>query len=105
MNAAKVVWSAQVEGYVRRKAPAPRRELWRAIKGLAAWNGRENPPHLRQLEDDLAGYARWRVKGERIIFREDFEGGQRVIKRLYAGPRQTIYEMFQELLLDEVGSD
>lgn len=98
----KVVWSPQVENYVRRKAPEPRREIGQAIKALAGWNGRENPPHIRHLEDDLSGYSRVRIKGERIIFREDFADGQRVIKCLYAGPRHTIYETFQELLLDEL---
>ena len=98
----KLVWSAQVESYVRSKAPEPRRELWHQLKSLAAWDGKERPPRLRRLEDKLSGYGRLRVAGHRVIFREAFEGGQRVIKCLYAGPRSSVYESFQELLLDEL---
>jgi hypothetical protein len=98
----KLVWSTQVEAYVRSKAPAPRRQLWREIKALATWDGKGNPPKLRHLEDKLSGYVRLRVAGHRIIFREAFEGGQRVIKCLYAGPRSSVYESFQEILLDEL---
>lgn len=98
----KVRWSAQVESYVRSKAPEPRRELWQGIKALAAWDGREDLPRLRHLEDELAGYSRLRVRGHRVIFRESFESGQRQILCLYAGPRATIYETFEELLLDDL---
>jgi len=98
----KVLWSPQVEKYVRSQAPVPRRELWREIKNLSTWDGRENPPHILHLEDDLSGYSRVRIKGDRIIFRQDFENGQRVIKCLYARDRNTIYEVFRELLLDEL---
>jgi mRNA-degrading endonuclease RelE of RelBE toxin-antitoxin system len=100
----KVVWSAQVQAYVNSKAPEPRRALWQEIKHLAQWNGRENPPRIRQLEDDLTGYARLRVKGDRVLFRESFERGERVIKCLYAGPRSSVYETFQEIFLDELAS-
>jgi mRNA-degrading endonuclease RelE of RelBE toxin-antitoxin system len=100
----KVLWSEQVEAYVRSKAPAPRRELWREVKALASWNGRENPPKIRRLEDKLSGYVRLRVAGHRIIFREDFDGGQRVLKCLYAGTRSSVYESFQEVLLDELAA-
>lgn len=98
----KILWSPQVESYVRRKAPEPRQALWREIKALAGWNGHENPPHIRHLEDELSGCSRVRIKSDRVIFREDFSGGQRVIKCLFAGPRTTVYETFQELLLDEL---
>ena len=104
MITAKVVWSDQVKNYVSSKAPGPRRALWQEIKKLAEWNGRENPPRIRHLEDALSGYSRMRVKGERIIFREAFEHGGRVIKCLYAGPRSNVYEAFQEILLDELSS-
>src|SRR3989442_1161736 len=96
---AKVLWSLQVEKYVRSKGPEPRRALWREVKALAEWNGQEDPSRIRHLEDDLSGYSRIRCKGERVIFRQDFEAGGRVIKCLYAGERKTIYETFQELLL------
>ena len=98
----KIVWSEQVEAYVRAKAPEPRRELWREIKALATWDGRDHPPKLRRLEDKLSGYGRLRVSGHRVIFREAFEGGQRVLKCLYAGPRSSVYESFQQILLDDL---
>ena len=98
----KVAWSAQVETYVRSKAPEPRTQLWREIKSLTAWDGKATPPRIRHLEDDLTGYTRLRVGSHRVIFREDFEAGQRVLKCLYAGPRSTVYEAFSELMLDEL---
>ncbi len=98
----KVVWSEQVENYICSKAPEPRRELWQGIKRLGEWNGRENPPAIRHMEDDLAGYSRLRVKSDRVIFREDFAEGQRIIRCLFAGPRKTVYEIFQEILLDDL---
>lgn len=98
----KVVWSPQVQKYVHSKAPEPRRILWREIKNLAKWNGQEDPPVTRHLEDQLAGYSRLRVARDRVIFREDFERGQRVVKCLHAGPRSTVYETFEEILLDEM---
>ena len=100
----KVVWSAQVAAYVNSKAPLPRRVLWQEIKNLGAWNGRENPPRIRHLEDELSGYWRLRVKSDRVLFREGSERGARVIKCLYAGPRSTVYEAFQEIFLDELAS-
>ena len=97
-----VRWSAQVEAYVRSKAPDPRRELWQGVKALGDWDGREDLPRLRHLEDELIGYSRLRIREHRIIFREAFQGGQRRIVCLYAGPRQSVYEAFEELLLDDL---
>jgi mRNA-degrading endonuclease RelE of RelBE toxin-antitoxin system len=98
----KVIWSEQVEGYVRSKAPDPRKTLWRAIKRLRDWDGKEDPPQLCHLEDELAGYLRLRVGRHRVIFRESFAQGERAIQCLYAGPRVTVYEAFAELFLDEL---
>ncbi|MFP4357822.1 MAG: type II toxin-antitoxin system RelE family toxin [Puniceicoccaceae bacterium] len=66
----KVAWSAQVADYLRGKAPGPRRDLLHAIKALADWDGRENPPEIRHLEDELSGYSRLRVGHHRVVFRE-----------------------------------
>ena len=101
----KVVWSDQVEAYVKSHAPHPRRELWREIKALAAWDGRSDPPRIRHLEDRLTGYTRIRIDHHRVIFREAFEDGWRVIKCLFAGPRSTVYEAFAELTLDELAGN
>jgi mRNA-degrading endonuclease RelE of RelBE toxin-antitoxin system len=98
----RVVWTEQVQHYVNSKAPEPRRELWQEIKRLADWNGRENPPRIRRLEDDLTGYLRLRVGRLRVLFFENFDSGQRTIECIMAGPRNTIYETFAELLLDEL---
>jgi mRNA-degrading endonuclease RelE of RelBE toxin-antitoxin system len=98
----KVTWTDQVESYVRSKAPEPRRALFQGIKGIATWDGRARPPEIRRLEDDLLGYCRLREGDHRLIFREGFEAGEREIRFLYAGPRSTVYETFQELLLDEL---
>ncbi len=100
----KVVWSPQVQTFVNSKAPAPRRALWQEIKNLAKWDGRDNPPRIRQLEDELSGYSRLRVRRDRVLFRESFERGERVIKCLHAGPRSSVYETFQEIFLDELAS-
>ncbi|HEY1662783.1 MAG TPA: hypothetical protein VGI03_10220 [Verrucomicrobiae bacterium] len=100
----KVVWSSQVQSYVKSKAPETRKVLWREIKDLAKWDGRECVPRIRLLEDELTGYGRLRVKRDRVLFRESFERGERVIKCLYAGPRSTVYETFQEIFLDELAS-
>lgn len=43
----KVAWTAQVEAYLKGKAPGPRRDLLRAIKELADWDGREDSPKIR----------------------------------------------------------
>ena len=100
-----VRWSAQVEAYVRSKAPDARRELWKGIKALGDWDGREDVARLRHLEGELVGYSRLRIREHRIIFREAFQDGQRRILCLYAGPRQSVYEAFEELLLDDLISE
>jgi mRNA-degrading endonuclease RelE of RelBE toxin-antitoxin system len=100
----KVVWSAQVAKYVRSQSPELRRVMGREIKKLSTWNGRENPPAICHLEDDLSGYSRLRIKSQRVVFRQDFENGQRVVKCLFAMERHTFYEVFRQLLLDELAS-
>lgn len=65
-------------------------------------DGRENPPRIRHLEDELTGYSRLRVNKERVIFFENFSRNARVIECIIAGPRNTIYEIFLDLLLDEL---
>lgn len=100
----RVAWSAQVENYLKGKAPGPRSDLLRAIKALADWDGRENPPEIRHLEGDLSGYSRLRVSQHRVVFRETAIADERVIVCLFAGPRNSVYELFAELFLDEVSS-
>jgi hypothetical protein len=40
-----------------------------------------------------------------VIFREALVAGKRTVACLFAGPRATVYEAFQELLLDELASE
>lgn len=56
------------------------------------------------LEGGLAGYSRLRVGGHRVIFRESAVEGERHILCLDAGPRATVYEIFAEILLDELAA-
>jgi len=98
----KVAWTVQVKEYVNSKAPDPRRRLWQEIKGLVEWDGRENPPRFRHLEDEWTGYSRVRVDRDRVIFREGIEAGRRTIFCIAAGPRNTVYETFEELALDDL---
>ena len=80
----KVHWSEQVAQYVKSKAPEPRRELWQAIKGLADWDGREDLPKIRRLEDELVGYLRVRVGSHRVIFRGAIIDGNRTVAQQFS---------------------
>lgn len=101
---ARVRWSDQVEAYVSARAPDTRKALRSAIKGLAKWDGRADPPRIRFLEDDLVGYARLRVGAHRVVFREGFHERERQILCVFAGPRSTVYETFAEVMLDELST-
>lgn len=92
-----VVWSDQVEGFVKALAPEPRRTLRLAIRGLAEDRGDTKP-----LVDALQGYYRLRVGPYRVVYREEFEEGQRVLKCLFAQRRNVVYELFTALLLDDL---
>jgi mRNA-degrading endonuclease RelE of RelBE toxin-antitoxin system len=98
----KVRWSEQVESYVRAKAPDPRRELWRGIKEMATWDGREHLPKIRRLEGNLTGYCRLRVRSHRIVFKESFSDGAATVDFLFASPRDSVYEAFAEIFMDDL---
>ena len=87
----------QVEQFVKSLAPAPRRALTRGIKGLAQDEG-----DSRLLEGKLEGYHRLRVASMRVIYKETFTGGARRIICLYANQRSVVYEIFSQLLADEL---
>jgi mRNA-degrading endonuclease RelE of RelBE toxin-antitoxin system len=89
--------SSQVEEFVRSLAPEPRKVLRRAIKDLAKSDG-----DTELLEGKLAGWSRLRVGYYRVLFKETSEGGARVIKCVFAKPRSIVYEMFAQLLADEL---
>jgi mRNA-degrading endonuclease RelE of RelBE toxin-antitoxin system len=89
----RVKVSAQVEAFVKSLAPAPRHGLRRAIKGLARDEG-----DRRYLEGELAGWQRLRVAGFRVIYKERFEKGARILDCVYANRRSMVYDLFSELL-------
>jgi mRNA-degrading endonuclease RelE of RelBE toxin-antitoxin system len=93
----KVEVAAQVQDFVRSLAPDPRRNLTRAIKTLAHDAG-----DRKVLEGRLTGYQRLRVAGYRVIYREQPVGGTRVIFCIFAERRSVVYELFQQMLLEEL---
>lgn len=52
----------------------------------------------------MAGYSRLRVGGHRVVFRETAIENERIILCLFAGPRNSVYELFAEIFLDEISS-
>ncbi|MBM3882926.1 MAG: hypothetical protein FJ387_24925 [Verrucomicrobia bacterium] len=94
----RVELDPQVVGFVRALAPEPRRRLRRALRGLEQEKG-----DLRQLEADLAGYARLRVGSYRVVVPLYAQSGQRVARCVFAEQRPVVYELFGEILRGEVG--
>lgn len=89
----RVELDPQVANFVRSLAPDPRKRLRERLHGLEQDKG-----DIRQLEADLAGYARLRVGEYRIIVRYFAEGGQRVARCVFAEKRAVVYELFAEIL-------
>ncbi len=85
----------QVRNYLQTLAPEPRRAMWRAIKNLPAGD-------TKRLEGKLAGWSRLRVTEHRVLFREIAEGGVRKINCIFAEKRSVVYELFAELLANEL---
>lgn len=56
----------------------------------------------KELTDALGGYQRLRVGPYRIIYREAFEKGGRVVKCLFAERRAVVYELFTELVVSDL---
>ena len=93
----KVEVAPQVKEFVRSLAPAPRRALTQAIKSLAQDDG-----DRKVLEGKLTGYHRLRVASHRVIYREQFIYGARVIFCIFAEHRSVVYELFQQMLIEEL---
>ena len=87
----------QVERFVKSLAPQPRQSLRRAIKILA-----QNQEETKPLEGKLAGWHRLRIAGYRVIYKQTSEPGARVINCVYANHRSVVYEMFAQLLADQL---
>lgn len=95
----KVELAEQVLNFVRSLAPEPRRALRQGLRELADDHG-----DIKQLEGDLAGWCRLRVKSYRVIFRYEVEDSQRFARCVFAERRELVYELFAEAirhLLDE----
>lgn len=88
---AKVEISDQVLDLVRSFAPEPRRSLRLGLRGLEEERG-----DIEQLEGDLAGWCRLRVKSYRVIFRYEMVETQRVARCVFAERRELVYELFAE---------
>src|SRR5438094_7439318 len=94
----RTVWAPQPEAFIKALAPDPRREIRHAIKHLA--EGKTAGLDLRALEGRLHGYMRLRVRTYRVIYQVTAERGP-TIRFLAAGPRSTIYEAFEAILVEQ----
>ena len=90
--------SKQVTEFISAQAPDPKKRLRAGVRGLAADRG-----DIKDLVDELLGYKRLRVGEFRIIYREAFEEGEAVRKCLFAERRNVVYELFSQMLLDDLG--
>jgi mRNA-degrading endonuclease RelE of RelBE toxin-antitoxin system len=88
----RVELDPQVVAFVRALAPEPRKLLRLALRRLAHEKG-----DLKQLEGELSGYCRLRVRGYRVIVRF-FEDRGRVARCVYAERRSIVYEIYAEIL-------
>src|SRR6266436_4432129 len=92
----EVVVGPFVKQFVKSLAPKPRRALTRAIKGLAKGEG-----DTKALEGKLSGWHRLRVSGYRVLYKESATG-VRFINCVFANYRSVVYEMFAQLLADQL---
>lgn len=96
----RVELDPQVANFVRSLAPEPRGRVRKALHGLEQEKG-----DIKQLEADLAGYARLRVGGYRVLVRFFAKGGQRVARCVFAEKRAVVYELFAEILRGPTAGD
>ncbi len=89
----RVELDSQVVKFVRSLAPEPRKLLRQALRRLADQKG-----DLKQLEGELGGYCRLRVRGYRVLVRLYAEGSEPVARCVYAERRSIVYETFMEIL-------
>jgi mRNA-degrading endonuclease RelE of RelBE toxin-antitoxin system len=92
----RVELDPQVVRFVRALAPEPRKLLRQALRRLVDEKG-----DIKQLEGELGGYCRLRVRGYRIILRLFTDENGRVARCVYAERRSVVYELFSELLRGE----
>ena len=89
----KVEISDQVLNFVRSLAPEPRRLLRQGLRDL-----QDEVGDIKQLEGDLAGWCRLRIKSYRIIFRYEIEESRRTARCVFAERRELVYELFTEVV-------
>ncbi len=85
----KIEIEEQVVRFVRSLAPVPRRSLRDALRKLQHEEG-----DIRGLESELEGFYRLRVGRYRVIFFYLTRGRSRILRCVYAGHRNLIYEVF-----------
>ena len=68
----------------------------RCVPGFATC--KQDHGDIKQLEGELAGWCRLRVKSDRVIFRYEMEGSQRVARCVFAERRALVYELFAETI-------
>lgn len=93
----EVLVAGRVRQFLCSLAPEPKRALNRAIKGLERDEG-----DIKRLDGKLAGWSRLRVSGYRVVFKETASQDVRQINCVFAERRSVVYEMFAELLADEL---
>lgn len=89
----------EASDFIRALAPAPRRKLRLAIRGLEHGRG-----DIKPLRDELDGLQRLRVDDYRVIFRECFRG-QRVVRVIFVMKRDFGYEALAQMLIDELAGN
>jgi mRNA interferase RelE/StbE len=85
----------QVVDFVRSLPPEPRQALRRALKQLEREQG-----DIRPLEGDLEQFYRLRVLRYRVIFQYRMIRRRRMIRCIYAAPRNIVYEIFAQQMRD-----
>jgi mRNA-degrading endonuclease RelE of RelBE toxin-antitoxin system len=96
----KVRVSPQVEAFVKSLAPEPRAALRGGIKALAHGQG-----DIKHLEGELAGWCRLRVQTYRVVFKELWKDGIRVVDCVYGNRRSVVYDLFKEILRNQLLKD
>ncbi|HZF02128.1 MAG TPA: hypothetical protein VE344_09570 [Methylomirabilota bacterium] len=92
--------SPQVEHFIQSLAPDPKKAVRAGIKCIA-----NHSSDVKHLEGDLTGWQRLRVQNYRIIFKEIHRDGTRIIDCVYANRRSIVYELFRELLKNQLLKD
>lgn len=91
MSLIKVELEQQVVDFIRSLAPEPRQAIRRSLKNLEKEEG-----DIRALEGELEGFYRLRVLRYRIIFFYHVRSKNRIIRCVYAAPRNIVYEVFAQ---------